>query len=74
MDFLTNPWFIAITIINILALIYLAIKFHYNPKNKPLLFERLRDAGIHPTIRTPQKPSDLKGGDTSSDCNQNNNP
>ena len=72
MDFLTNPWFIAITIINILALIYLAIKFHYNPKNKPLLFERLRDAGIHPTIRKPQKPSDLK--ESEPDCNQNNNP
>ncbi len=72
MDFLTNPWFIAITVINILALIYLAKKFHYKPKNAPTLFEKLRAAGIFPTIRKPPKPSDLKGGDT--DCNQNNNP
>jgi hypothetical protein len=64
MDFLTNPWFLAITAINILALIYLAKKFHYNPKNEPLLFERLRDADVHITIRTPPKQSDLKGGDT----------
>jgi hypothetical protein len=72
MELLTNPWFIVFIAINILALIYLAKKFHYKPKNEPLLFERLRDADVHITIRTPPKPSDLKGGDT--DCNQNNNP
>ena len=74
MNFLTNPWFIAITVINILALIYLGFKFYYiNKKQQPLLFERLRDADINITIRTPPKQSDLKGGDTSKDNNQNNN-
>ena len=64
MEFLTNPWFLTITLINILALIYLAIKFRYKTKEEPLLFERLRDADVHITIRTPPKSSDLKGGDT----------
>jgi hypothetical protein len=64
MDFLTNPWFILITVINILALIYLTIKFRYKIKEEPLLFERLRDADVHITIRTPPKSSDLKGDDT----------
>ena len=73
MDFLTNPWFLVITAINILALIYLAIKFRYKTKEGPLLFERLREADVHITIRTPPKSSDLKGGDTD-DCNQNKNP
>jgi len=72
MDFLTNPWFIAITVINILVLIYLAKRFHYKPKNEPTLFERLRAAGIHPTIRTPPKPSDLKGGDPENNIDINN--
>jgi hypothetical protein len=64
MDFISNPWFLAITTINILALIYLAIKFRYKTKEEPLLFERLREADVHITIKTPPKPSDLKGGDT----------
>lgn len=72
MDFLINPWFLAITVMNILALIYLAIKFRYKTKKEPLLFERLRDAGIHHTIRKPPKPSDLKGGDPENTPNTNN--
>ncbi len=63
MEFLTNPWFILFNVLNILALIYLAIKFHYKTKKKLPLFEKIRSAGIFPTIRKPPKPSDLKGGD-----------
>ena len=69
MEFLTNPWFILFNILNIIALIYLAIKFHYKAKNEPTLLDRFRSAGIHPTLR---KPPDLKGDTTSN--NQNNNP
>ena len=69
MEFLTNPWFILFTVLNIVAMIYLAIKFYYKTKDEPTLLDRLRSAGIHPTLR---KPSDLKG-DTNSN-NQNNNP
>jgi len=72
MELLTNPWFILFNVLNIIALIYLAIKFHYKTKKKVPLFEKLRSAGIFPTLRTPPKPSDLKGGETN--CNQNNNP
>jgi hypothetical protein len=72
MELFTNPWFIVFTALNIVALIYLAIKFHYKTKKEPLLFEKLRASGIHPTLRTPPKSSDLKGGETSN--NQNNNP
>lgn len=72
MELLTNPWFIVFTGINIAVLIYLAIKFYYNAKEKPLLFERLRAQGIHPTIQKPPKPSDLKGGEVN--CNPNKNP
>jgi hypothetical protein len=69
MEFLTNPWFIVFTVLNIIALIYLAIKFYYKTKNEPTLYEKLRASGIHPTLRNPP---DLKGEDTSN--NQNKNP
>ena len=42
-------------------------------EDDPTLLEKLRNSGINPTIRTPPKPSDLKGGDTD-DSNQNKNP
>ena len=64
MELFTNPWFIVFTALNIVALIYLAIKFYHKSKEEPLLFDRLKDADVHITIRTPPKPSDLKGGDT----------
>ena len=64
MELFTNPWFIIFTVLNIIALIYLAIKFRYKTKEEPLLFERLRDADVNITIRTPPKSSDLKGDDT----------
>ena len=67
MELLTNPWFIVFTALNILALIYLAIKFRYKSKKKVLLFEKLRAAGIHPTIRKPPKASDLKENDTNNE-------
>ena len=65
MGILTNPWFIIFTSINIVALIYLAIKFYYKNKDEPTLYEKLRDAGIHPTIRKPPKQSDLQEDDIS---------
>jgi hypothetical protein len=71
MELLTNPWFIVFTIINILATIYLAIRFYYRTKDEPTLFEKLRASGIFPTIRIPPKPDDLKGGDTSNNQNKN---
>jgi hypothetical protein len=72
MNFLTNSWFILFTVINICALIYLAIKYYCKDKNEPTLIEKLRTAGIFPTIRKPPKASDLKEDDTSH--NQINNP
>ncbi len=64
MELLTNPWFIIFTAINIVATIYLAIKFYYRyKKDEPTPYEKLRNAGIHPTIRKSPKPSDLKGDD-----------
>ena len=68
MEFLTNPWFIIFTVLNIVAMIYLAIKFYYKTKDEPTLLEKLRASGIHPTLRNPP---DLKGEDNN---NQNNNP
>ena len=70
MELFTNPWFIGFTAINIVATIYLAIKFYYRSKDEPTLFEKLRSTGIFPTIRKPPKSSDLEeGGET-----KNNNP
>ena len=61
MEFLSNPWFIIFTVINIIATIYLAIKFYYRyKKDEPTLYEKLRNAGIHPTIRKPPKQSNLQ--------------
>ena len=70
MELFTNPWFIVFTLINIIATVYLAIKFYYRTKDEPTLFEKLRASGICPTLRKPPNPDDLKGGDTSN----NNNP
>jgi hypothetical protein len=69
MELFTNPWFIVFTGINILATIYLAIKFYYRTKDDPTLFEKLRASGICPTLRTPPKPSDLKGDNTNNNQN-----
>ena len=50
MELFTNPWFIVFTLINIIATVYLAIKFYYRTKDEPTLFERLRNSGICPTL------------------------
>jgi hypothetical protein len=72
MELLSNPWFIIFTAINIIATIYLAIKFYYRyKKDEPTLYEKLRNAGIHPTVRKPMKENELKGGDTSNIHNNN---
>ena len=55
MEFLTNPWFIVVTVVIIAVLTYLAIKFYYKSKDEPLLFDRLKDAEINITIRKPIK-------------------
>ena len=55
MQLLSNPWFIIFTAINIIATIYLAIKFYYRTKEDPTLFEKLRDLGIFPIFRKPSK-------------------
>lgn len=69
MEIIQNPWFILFTGINILALIIVGIRLHFKNRYKPSLFERLRDSGIHPTIRKSVDPSDLKGGDNNSSNN-----
>jgi hypothetical protein len=47
--------------------IYYAQNLYLKKEDKPSLMEKLRNSGIHPTIRKPPKSSDLKGKD------QNNN-
>ena len=69
MEYLTNPWFIGFIVLTIFALIYLAAKVHYKSQNRHSYLEKLRDAGIYPTIRVPPNRDDLKGGDV-----KNNNP
>jgi len=54
MEFLTNPWFIIFTAINIIATIYLIIKFYYRNKAEPPLFDRLRASSIF-TAKKPAK-------------------
>lgn len=71
MELLTNPWFILINVINIALLIYLGVKFHYQAKQKPLLFEKLREQGLNLTVRKPS-PSNQKGEETN--CNKIKNP
>ena len=72
MELFTNPWFIIFTAINIIATIYLAIKFYYRyKKDEPSLYEKLRNAGIHPTLRKPIKENDLKGGNTNNNSSNN---
>ena len=68
MELLTNPWFIVFNAVNIIGLIYLVIKYRCKYKHKPTLYKKLRNVGIHPTLRKPIKENDLKGGNT------NNNP
>lgn len=64
MEFFLNPWFLAFIVFSILGMIYRVAKYHYKSKNKRSYLEKLRDAGIFPTIRLPPKRGDLKGGDS----------
>jgi len=50
--------------------IYYAKNLLLRKEDEPTLLEKLRNSGIHPTIRKPPKSSDLKGEDK----NQTNNP
>ena len=69
---LTNPWYILIMFAIVALVIYFAKNLLLRKKDDPTFFEKLRASGIHPTLRKPINPDDLKGGDTSN--NQNNNP
>jgi hypothetical protein len=62
MQFLSNPWFIIFTAINIIATIYLAIKFYYRTKEEPPLFERLRNSSIFTAKKSVKenKPKKIK--------------
>ena len=66
---LTNPWYILIMFAIVALVIYYAKNLLLRKKDDPTLLEKLRNSGIHPTIRKPPKSSDLKGEDK----NQNNN-
>jgi hypothetical protein len=70
---ITNPWYILIMFAIVAFVIYFAKNILLRKEDDPTLLEKLRNSGINPTIRTPPKPSDLKGGDTD-DSNQNKNP
>ena len=59
MEFLSNPWFIVFTAINIIATIYLAIKFYYRSKEEPPLFDRLRASSVF-TAKKPVKENNPK--------------
>ena len=62
MEFLTNPWFIVVTVINIVAMVFLSIMFHFKNKTyESMLFDRLRDAEININIRKPIHPSNRDG-------------
>jgi hypothetical protein len=50
--------------------IYFAKNIYLKKEDDPTLLEKLRDSGIHPTIRKPPKTSDLEGDNN----NQNKNP
>jgi len=64
-EILTNPWFILITIISILAMIFMVIRFfNGNKKDDQLLFDRLRDAEININIKKPIYPSGSNVGNT----------
>ena len=64
---LTNPWYILIMFAIVAFVIYYAKNLYLKKEDKPSLLEKLRNPGIHPTIRKPPKPADLEGED------QNNN-
>jgi hypothetical protein len=64
MELFTNPWFLAFIVFSILVMIYRVAKYHYKSQNKRSYLEKLRDAGIFPTIRVPPNQNDLKGGDS----------
>ena len=67
---LTNPWYILIMFAIVAFVIYFAKNLLLKKEDDPTLFEKLRNSGIHPTIRKPPKPSDLK----EENKNQNNIP
>ncbi len=62
---LTNPWYIMIMFAIVAFVIYFAKNLYLKKEDGPTLFEKLRNFGIHPTMRKPPKSSDLEGDDTS---------
>ena len=67
MEFSTAEGIISPILAIIVLIVIEVFLFFYRRYKKPI-FEKLRNFGIHPTIRKPPKPSDLKEDDT------NNNP
>jgi hypothetical protein len=59
---LTNPWYILIMFAIVAFVIYFAKNLLLRKEDGHTLLEKLRTSGINPTIRTPPKQSDLKGG------------
>jgi hypothetical protein len=57
MEFLFNPWFIAIIVVIILAVIFQLLKSYYKPKKNNSIFDRLQDADIEINIKKPINPS-----------------
>lgn len=56
MNFITNPWFILFTVLNILFMIYFGIKLYHKPEKPFSLLKKLHEQGIFPTLRKPFKP------------------
>lgn len=69
---LTNPWYILIMFAIVAFVIYFAKNILLRKEDDPTLLEKLRNSEINPTIRTPPKPSDLKGDDPENNIDNNN--
>ncbi len=68
---LTNPWWILVMFAIVAIVIYFAKNLYLRNKNDHTLNEKLKNAGIHPTIRKPFNPSDKKGGNKKTDKTDN---
>ena len=55
MELITSPWGLVITVLCIVALISLVIRFWNKSKKEVLYFEKLKPKDIFPTMRIPPK-------------------
>ena len=67
MELFSSPWILVFITLSIVVLIYLVINFFNKTKKEVLFYEKLRSAGIFPTIRKPPKPKDLKESNSEND-------